>query len=166
MEELWEKGEAGVDIDSFSHSPIVIEPEHFQSLFLIMGILHSIGLIFLLWDILSNPSSEFYKLMISGLIACLLITIGNIFFFSTTLWTPITRETKERFYHKGGFFARIATPARIISTGEYGINVDIIANNKTVAYAILGYGAVTSFIFIFIAVIRSLGKEGFPTKKK
>ena len=164
MEELWEKGEAGVDIDSFSHSPIVIEPEHFQSLFLIMGILHSIGLIFLLWDILSNPSSEFFKLMITGLIACLLITIGNIIFFSTTLWTPITRETKERLYYKG-LYTRIGTPARKISTGEYYINIDILVNNKTVANVILGYGAVTSFIFIFIAAIRSLGKEGFPTIK-
>ena len=48
-----------------------------------------------------------------------------------------------------------------ILTGEYEIDMKILVNNKTVAFAILGYGAVTSFIFIFVAMMRSLGKTDF-----
>ena len=98
MEELWNKGEAGLNLDSFSQSPLILEPDHFQCLFLIMGCLYSLGLIVLLWDILANPNFGFYSLMLSGLSACLLVTFGNLFFFSTVLWTPITFDTKKRIY--------------------------------------------------------------------
>ena len=151
MEELWEKGEAGVDFDS---TPRIIEPEHFQCMFLIMGCIFSVQLIVLLWDILTNPNFGFYSLMILGLSACLLITFANLFFFSTAFWTPITYDTEERI-DKWGFRA---TPARTITTGYYEFDWETFANNKTVAFGILGYGAVTSFIFIFIAMMRSLGK--------
>ena len=43
--------------------------------------------------------------------------------------------------------------------GDYEINMEILINNKMVAFAILGYGAVTSFIFIFVAMMRSLGNS-------
>ena len=92
MEELWTKGEAGVDLDSFIQSPIILEPEHFQCLFLMMGFLNSIGLIILLWDILANRKLKFLNIMLSGLSACLLITFGNLFFFSTAFWTPTEGE--------------------------------------------------------------------------
>ena len=172
MEELWSKGEAGVDFDS---SPRIIEPDHFQCMFMIMGCIFSVHLIALLWDILtapptnhlldsvdpqspvdqSDPGNQFYRLMLAGLSACLLITLNNLYLFSTTfLWTPITRETEERKDKLG----RLASPAKSIFTGDYEMNEEILANNKTVAFAILGYGAVTSFIFIFIAMMRSLGK--------
>ena len=106
----------------------------------------SLGLIVLLWDILTNPSFGFYGLMLAGLFACLLITFANLFFFSTALLRPITYENDS---------------GKDISTGEYEIDMKILVNNKTVAFAILGYGAVTSFIFIFIATMRSLGKTHF-----
>ena len=170
MEELWEKGEAGGDFDNSSR---IIEPDHFQCMFLIMGCIFSVQLLVLLWDILtapptyhlldyedpqsrldqSDPHYQFYRLMLAGLSACLLITLNNLYLFSTTfLWTPITRETEER-KDKWG---RIASPAKSILTGDYEMNVEKLINNKTVALAIVGYGAVTSFIFIFIAMMRSL----------
>ena len=154
MEELWSKGEAGGDFDS---TPRIIEPDHFQCLFLIMGCIFSIKLIVLLLDILTNPSFGFLKLMVAGLFACLLFTFVNLYLFSTALWTPITRETEER-KDKWG---EIASPAKSIFNGDYEINEKKLVNNKTVAFAILGYGAVTSFIFIFIAMVRSLGKTYF-----
>ena len=148
MEDLWLKGEAGVELDSFSQSPLIIEPDHFQCLFLIMGILHSLGLTVLLWDILANRKLNFYEIMTYGLCACFFVTIGNLFFFSTTLWTMITYDTYDS-------WGRIA---RTISSGEYEYNMEILENNKIVAFAIIGFGAVSSSIFIFVAMIRSLGK--------
>ena len=64
-------------------------------------------------------------------------------------------ETLEKFDK----FGEMAIPARTIRTGDYELDIDILVNNKTVAFAIMGYGAVTSFIFIFIAMMRSLGSE-------
>ena len=157
FEELWVKGEAGLDLDSFSQSSLILKPDHFQCLFLIMGFFYSLGLIFLLCDILANPKFEFLNLMLSGLSACLLITFGNLFFFSTALWIPITRDTLERKDKWGN----IAISAKTISTGDYEYDLEMLGNNKTVAFAILGYGAVTSFIFIFVAMMRSLGNS-FP----
>ena len=157
MEELWEKGEAGLDLDSFSHSPIILEPDHFQSLFLIMGSLYSLGLIVLLWDILANPHLNFLYIMLFGLSACLLVTFVNLFFFSTALWTPITRETLERKDKWGN----IAISAKTISSGDYEYDMETLRNNKMVAFAILGYGAVASFIFIFVVMMRSIGKTHF-----
>ena len=135
--------------DNFIDSPSVIRPEHFQCIFMIMGFIMSLGLIVLLWDILSNPYYKFYSLMIAGLSACLLITFANVYFFSTALLTPISREST------------VGTRTFDILTGEYEINMEILVNNKMVAFGILGYGAVTSFIFIFIAMMRSLGNS-FP----
>ena len=146
---MYWKGE--VNPDSFSHSPSVMKPEHFQCLFMIMGFIMSLGLIVLLWDILTNPSFGFFKLMLAGLFACLLITFANLFFFSTALLRPITRKAEVEGFGRG----------KDISTGEYEIDMKILVNNKTVAVAILGYGAVTSFIFIFVAMMRSLGKTDF-----
>ena len=153
MEELWERGEAGVDFDC---TPRIIEPEHFECMFMIMGCIFSVHLIVLLWDILTNSSFGFFKILIAGLFGCVLVTSVNLFFFSTALLTPITRDTEERRTISGGVIAE-----KTILTGEYEINMEILVNNKMVAFAILGYGAVTSLIFIFIAMIRSLGKTHF-----
>ena len=142
MEELWEKGEGGVDFDS---TPRIIEPEHFQCMFMILGCIFSVQLIVLLWDILTNPSFGFIKLMFAGVFACLLITFVNLYLFSTALLTPITFDNG-----KGDIFM-----------GDYEINMEKLKNNKTVALAILGFGAVASFIFIFVAMMRSLGKNHF-----
>ena len=103
MEELWEKGEAGVDYES---TPKIIEPDHFQCLFLIIGVIHSVGLVVLLWDILTtpptvqpldsvdpqsrkdqyDPNNQFYSLMSAGLFASLLVTLFNLFFIKQTIW--------------------------------------------------------------------------------
>ena len=138
MEELWEKGEAGGEFDS---TPRIIEPDHFQCMFLIMGCIFSVQLLVLLWDIVTNPSFGFFKLMSAGLFACLMITFVNLYFFSTALWTPITYD-----YGKGDIFK-----------GGYEMNKEKLVHNKTVAFSILGYGAVTSMILIFSATMRSLG---------
>ena len=87
--------------------------------------------------------------MIAGLSACLLITFANFYFFSTALLTPIKRESTS------------GTRTFEILTGEYEINMEMLVNNKMVAFVILGYGAVSSLIFIFVAMIRSLGKPYF-----
>ena len=163
FEDLWRKGEAGVDLDSFSHSPLVLEPDHFQCLFLIMGFKMSLGLIVLLWDILADPKKKFYSLlihesiMISGLSACFLITVVNFFFFSTALWKPITRETNNRADRKG----YVASSKKIISTGDYDFDMEKLGNNKTVGFAIIGYGALLSIIFIFVAMVRAIGNSSF-----
>ena len=136
----------------------LIQPEHFQSTFLNMGVLFSIGLLVLLWDMLSNPYFGFYRLMFLGLSACLLITIGNLFFFSTVLWTPLTRETEEKTYELLGENLT-AIPSREIRTGEYEIDWEMFLKNKTVAIAMIWYGAVTSVIFIFVTMMRSLGNS-------
>ena len=146
MEELWSKGEAGVDFDSI---PRIIEPDHFQCLFLIMGCLFSIWLIVALFDILTNSDFGFLTLMLAGLLACLLVTLYNLFLFSTALWKPITLDNG-----KGDIFME-----------DYEFDREILVNNKTVAFTILGYGAVTSFIFIFIAMMRGLGNS-FPPDKQ
>ena len=155
MEDLWSKGEAGVDFDS---TPRIIEPEHFQCMFLIMGCIFSFQLIVLLWDILSNKKFGFLKLMFSGLFACLLITCVNLYLFSTALWTPITYDTSETYFDSFFDGTKIATPARTISTEDYEYDMKMLVDNKTVVNAILGYGAVTSIIFIFLGMTRSIGK--------
>ena len=156
MEELWSKGEAGMDFDS---TPRIIDPDHFQCMFLIMGCIFSVQLIVILWDILTAPLTNH---LLPGLSACLLITIVNLYLFSTALWTPITYDTLERRYFESLLkVEKIATPSKSIFNGEYEINEKLMVNNKTVAFAILGYGAVTSFIFIFIVMMKSIGKTHF-----
>ena len=138
----------------------VLEPDHFVSLFLIMGFIFSLWLIAILVDILTNASFGFFKIMLGGLFACLLITSVNLFFFSISLLTHITYDTPERrYFNPNEEREMIATPARTISTGEYEYDMEILVKHKTVADGILGYGAVTSFIFIFLAMMRSLGNS-------
>ena len=164
FEDLWRKGEAGVDLDSFSQSPLVLEPDHYQCLFLIMGFKISLGLIVLLWDILADPKKKFYSLMIkqsimiAGLFACLLITLANLFFFSTALWTPMYYSTEITRKDLKGY---VATDPRIISTGDYEYDIEKLGNNKMVAFAIIGYGAFLSIIFIFFAMVRAIGNPSF-----
>ena len=124
----------------------VLEPDHFVSLFLIMGFIFSLWLIAILVDILTNASFGFFKLMPAGILACLLITSNNFFLFSTSLWKPVTVD-----YGQGDLFM-----------GYYEFDMEMLVKHKTVADGILGYGAVTSFIFIFVAMMRSLGNS-FPS---
>ena len=71
------------------------------------------------------------------------------------------RETSER----KDIWGKITTSAKTISTDLYVYDIEILRNNEKVALAILGYGAVTSFIFIFIAMMRGLGNS-FPPDKQ
>ena len=142
FEELWEKGEAGLEWDA---TPRVLEPDHFVGIFMITGFLLSIWLIVLLVDILTNEQFGFFKIMLAGLFGCLLVTSANLFFFSTSLLTPITVDEG-----KGEVFK-----------GEYEFDMEILVKHKPVVDVILGYGAVLSFIFIFVAMMRSLGKTHF-----
>ena len=64
---------------------------------------------------------------------------------------------KEEMDNKGWH----AKHAKILTTGDYVYDMEKLGNNKNVAFAILGYGAVLSCIFIFVAMMRSLGKV-FP----
>ena len=141
---MWEKGEAGTDFDSTSR---VIEPDHFVCAFLITGFVQSLALIGLLLDILTNSRMGFFKLMLGGLLACGLVTTVNVYFFDTSIWKPITVML---WHGRGELF-----------TGEYAYDMEAFLRNATYCLAILGYGAVTSFIFIFVAMMRSLGKTHF-----
>ena len=140
---------------------MVLEPEHFTCLFLIMGFIISLGLIVLLWDILANPSFGFYGLMISGLFVCLLITFGNLFFFSPVLLKHMTRETEKRNYTDLLYGTGYKEDAKTIRTGDFEFDMEILVNNKAVVFAFFGYAAVTSFIFIFLGMMKSLGKTHF-----
>ena len=137
---MWEKGEAGLEWDA---TPRVLEPDHFVCLFMITGFLLSIWLIVLLVDILTNEQFGFFKIMLAGLFGCVLVTSANLFFFSTSLLTA-DDDNGDRLF-----------------TGDYKYDMQILVRNQTVAVGILGYGAVTSFIFIFVAMMRSLGKTHF-----
>ena len=139
---MWEKGEAGLEWDA---TPRILEPDHFQCMFLIMGCIFSLWLIVILVDILTNEEFGFFKIMLAGLFGCLLVTSANLFFFSTSLLMPVTVDEG-----KGEVFK-----------GEYEYDMEILVKHKPVVDGILGYGAVLSFIFIFVAMMRSLGKTHF-----
>ena len=151
MEDLYWKDEMDPEFGVCN----LVRPEHFQGIFAFMGILYSVGLIAILWDLLINPSYKFCSLMIAGLVSCLLITITNLILFSLVLVTPITYESYNPNKIRGRY------PYTEITTGRYELKFDKYKNNEIVALAIVGYGAVTSFIFIFVAMIRSLGNQSF-----
>ena len=121
----------------------LVQPEHFQSIFGFIGILYSIGLVVALCDIFLNPNFGIYRLMIVGLTFCFLITIVNLAMASTVLLRAVTRETPNE---------------KTVRTGEYVYDWEMLVDNQRVAAAIIGFGAVLSVIFIFLTMMRSLGK--------
>ena len=151
MEDLYWKDEMDPEFGVCN----LVRPEHFQGIFAFMGILYSVGLIAILWDLLINPSYKFCSLMIAGLVSCLLVTITNLILFSLVLVTPISYES----YNSNKIRGRYAYAD--IFNGEFELTFDKYKNNEIISLAIVGYGAVTSFIFIFVAMIRSLGNQGF-----
>ena len=66
--------------------------------------------------------------MATGLFACFYVTCCNLFFFST-----------------------------VLVDFDYEIDYSLLESNKEVPMAILGFGAVTSIVFLFIAMIKTLG---------
>ena len=151
MEDLYWKDEMDPEFGVCN----LVRPEHFQGIFAFMGILYSVGLIAILWDLLINPSYKFCSLMIAGLVSCLLVTITNLILFSSVLVTPITYES----YNPNKKQTYLSNPYAEIFNGEFELTFEKYKNNEIVAFAIVGYGAVTSLIFIFVAMIRSLGKR-------
>ena len=69
--------------------------------------------------------------------------IPHLVLFSTALLTPVTFKNEEGLK---------------FTTGKFEFNMGKLKYNKDYAYIIIGYGAVTSVVFIFIAMIKSLGK--------
>ena len=66
--------------------------------------------------------------MAAGLFACFYTTCCNLFFFST-----------------------------VLATFDYGIDRSVLVSNKEVPMVILGFGTVTSVVFLFIAMIKTIG---------
>ena len=117
MKDLWWKDEMDPEFGVCN----LVRPEHFQGIFAFMGILYSVGLITILWDLLVNPSYKFCSLMIAGLVSCLLVTITNLILFSLVLVTPITYES----YNPN---IRGRYPYVEILTGKFELNFDIYKN--------------------------------------
>ena len=133
----------------------LVLPEHFQSVLGFIGILLSIGLTVALYDMLLNPNFGIYRLLIFGLTFCLLITMVNLASASTVLLRPVTQDTLEIMNKWNN---AIKKPARTIRTGDYEYDWEMLVDNQIVAAAIIGFGAVLSVIFIFLTMMRSLGK--------
>ena len=70
--------------------------------------------------------------MVTGLFACFYVTCCNLFFFST-----------------------------VLVNFDYEINWKLLESNKEVPLVILAFGTVTSFAFVFIAMIKIIGKTNF-----
>ena len=83
-----------------------------------------------LWELLVNESFKFLRLLGAGLFACFHVTCSNLFFFST-----------------------------VLVDFNYEINWKLLESNKQVPMVILGFGTVTSFVFIFIAMIKIIGSK-------
>ena len=86
-------------------------------------------LVIALWELLNNEKFKFVWLMAAGLFACFYTTCCNLFFFST-----------------------------VLATFDYGIDRSVLVSNKEVPMVILGFGTVTSVVFLFIAMIKTIGK--------
>ena len=85
-------------------------------------------LVIALWELLVNESFKFIWLLGAGLFACFHVTCCNLFFFST-----------------------------VLVNFDYEIDWKLLESNKQVPMVILGFGTATSFVFIFIAMIKILG---------
>ena len=66
--------------------------------------------------------------MAAGLFACFYVTCCNLFFFSTAL-----------------------------VNFDYEINRSLLERNKDVPMVIIGFGTVISVVFLFIAMIKTIG---------
>ena len=104
---------------------------HFQLQFLILGAFCSFALIVYLGELLASPDHFYikkYKLCFCGLSGCLYVTCINLGVLTATL----IRSDLE-------------------------INWAMAEIRKETAYVILGYGAVTSYLFIIGCLIKYLG---------
>ena len=98
---------------------------------LIMGLFISIALPLTLGELLMSPDNHVvkkYSLIFSGLLACLYVTGLNFFIFTI-----------------------------LTMTNDFDIDWELAGSRKSKAYGILGYGAVTSYLFIIGCLVKYFG---------
>ena len=119
--------------------------------FLLLIAYCSVALLVYLGELLVSPSHFYireYKLVFCGLLGCLSVTFVNLCLFMALLF----RSEGEQDWV-------IAWDVFGIKT-EREINWELGVENKAYAYAMLGYGAVTSYIFIVGCLIKYIGGKG------
>ena len=130
--------------DDSDWQPLGIEDFHLP--FLILGAFCSIGLLVNLWELLISPDNFYikkYKLVLCGLTGCLYVTCVNLSVFTISVVQNVGEMDLETEWSLG-----------------YAIDWEKAESRKEIAFAILGFGAVTSYLFIVACLVKCLG---FPT---
>ena len=107
---------------------------------LTLGLFCSIALPLTLGELLMSPENHLvkkYSLVFSGLLACLYVTGLNFFIFTI-----------------------------VTMTNDFKIDWELAENRMLRAYAILGYGGATSYLFIIGCLVKYFGIFYFLIKKK
>ena len=105
--------------------------------FLILGAFCSIGLLVNLWELLISPDNFYikkYKLVLCGLTGCLYVTCVNL-----SVFTILAVKNDED------------------GVMGYTIDWELVDQRKEIVYAILGFGAVTSYLFIVGCLVKCVG---------
>ena len=98
---------------------------------LILGLFCSIALPLTLGELLMSPDNHIvkkYTLVFSGLLACLYVTGLNLFIFTI-----------------------------VTMTNDFKIDWELAENRMSRAYAILGYGGATSYLFLIGCLVKYFG---------
>ena len=98
---------------------------------LILGLFCSIALPLTLGELLMSPDNHIvkkYSLVFSGLLACLYVTGLNLFIFTI-----------------------------VTMTNDFKIDWELAENRILKAYAILGYGGATSYLFLIGCLVKYFG---------
>ena len=98
---------------------------------LVLGLFCSIALPLTLGELLMSPDNHIvkkYSLVFSGLLACLYVTGLNLFIFTI-----------------------------VTMTNDFKIDWELAENRILRAYAILGYGGATSYLFIIGCLVKYFG---------
>ena len=98
---------------------------------LLVGLFCSIALPLTLGELLMSPDNHVvkkYSLIFSGLLACLYVTGLNFFIFTI-----------------------------LTMTNDFDIDWELAGSRKSKAYGILGYGTVTSFLFVIGCLVKYFG---------
>ena len=117
--------------------------EDFHLQFLILGAFCSIGLLVNLWELLISPDNFYikkYKLVLCGLTGCLYVTCVNLSVFTILVVKKVGELDLETELAIG-----------------YTIDWEMAESRKEIAFAILGFGAVTSYLFIVGCLVKYLG---------
>ena len=98
---------------------------------LTLGLFCSVALSLTLGELLMSPDNHIvkkYSLVFSGLLACLYVTGLNLFIFTI-----------------------------VTMTNDFKIDWELAENRILRAYAILGYGGATSYLFLIGCLVKYLG---------